>query len=368
MVTIADIAFQLENLAPSAYAEDYDNVGLLTGEMTWEVKKVLLSLDCTEAIVDEAIAQGCNLIISHHPIVFKGLKSLVPRDYVNRTLIKAVKHDIAIYSIHTNLDAQAAGVNRKLAEKLGLVPESLKVLMPKSGKVLERLTAYVPIGYEEQVSNALFNIGVGQIGNYENCSFQYEGIGQFKPIGLAKPFQGAVNQIERTKEMALDYLVPKHLTEKAIRILLQSHPYEEVAYYLQPLSNANQTVGMGMIGELAKEVEIYDWLDHVKRVLGTGALRHTELCKSKVKKVAVGGGTCSFLTKPAIAAGADVLVTADIKYHEAFDAEGKIILIDAGHFETEQYTGEIIYEVLKQKFPNIAAVFTKVITNPIRYY
>ncbi|RYY33855.1 MAG: Nif3-like dinuclear metal center hexameric protein [Sphingobacteriaceae bacterium] len=355
----------LESLAPLAYQEDYDNAGLIVGRPDKEVEQALISLDCTEAIVDEAIATGCQVVISHHPIVFRGLKRFNSRTYVERVVEKAIKHDIALYAIHTNLDNIIGGVNSKICETLGL--KNCRILSPKNG-LLKKLVTYAPVADAEKIQNALFEAGAGHIGNYSECSFIAEGTGTFKGDENTDPYVGEPGKRHHENEVRIETIYPANLESKILVALIMAHPYEEVAYDLYTLTNRYQQVGSGMVGELDVPLDETAFLQHVKENMQTGAIRHTELRGKSVKKVAVCGGAGGFLLKQAIAAGADVFVTADYKYHEFFDAEGKIVIADIGHFESEQFTQQLLFEIIRKKFATFAVRLTTINTNPVKYY
>jgi dinuclear metal center YbgI/SA1388 family protein len=364
MIRIKEVMDFLESIAPRSYQESYDNSGLLTGNPEWEVKGVLTSLDCTEDIVQEAIKANANLIIAHHPIIFKGLKKLTGQNYIERTVIKAIKNDIAIYAIHTNLDHVYTGVNRKIAQMLGLI--DLKILEPKKD-TLAKLVTFVPKEKTEEVLAALHKAGAGNIGQYKNCSFRSTGTGTFMPTGNAQPHIGSINQMEKAEEDRIEVLFPSHLERVLLSSLKQAHPYEEVAYYVTRLENENQEVGTGMIGELETPIEPTEFLKCLKDKMKAGCVRYTSPGNKKIKKVAICGGSGSFLLSKAIAIGADIYISADFKYHEFFDSDGKIIIADIGHYESEQYTKELIVEILKEKFTTFAINFSKTVTNPISY-
>lgn len=363
---IAEIITQLENFASPALAEDYDNVGLLVGNPANEVTSILLALDCLEATVQEAIVRNCNLIVAHHPILFKGIKSLTGKNYIERTLLLAIKNDIAIYAIHTNLDNILTGVNAKFAEILGLEKASLKILQPKKG-LLKKLIVHVPERALAQVQEAVFEAGAGNIGNYSNCSFKVLGQGSFMPMAGAIPETGIVNQLEKGEEFALEVIFPAYLESKVVAAAIKAHVYEEVAYQVISLDNIWQEAGAGMVGELPEPMPTEKFLDRIKETFNVPFLKHTAITTSTVKRVALCGGSGSFLTKAAIAAKADIYVTADIKYHEFFDADGKIILLDIGHYESEQFTSVLIQAHLSQKIANIAVLLSEVNTNPVKY-
>jgi dinuclear metal center YbgI/SA1388 family protein len=363
-IKIKDITNHLESLAPTAYQESYDNAGLITGNYADNVTGVLVTLDCIESVVDEAIETNSNLIIAHHPIVFKGLKKFSGNGYVERTIIKAIKNDIAIYAIHTNLDNVHTGVNRKIGEKIGL--KNLKILVPRKN-TLTKLTVFIPTENTETVLSALYDAGAGQLGNYKNCSFSTEGTGTFMPTTLANPHIGKANRQEIVKETRVEVILPDHLQSNIINALKKNHPYEEIAYYLTPLTNENQEVGSGMIGELDSPVEPIAFLQRLKASMDLKVIRHTNLLNRPVKNVAICGGSGSFLLSKAIQAGADIYITADFKYHEFFDADQNLIIADIGHYESEVFTKELLKSVLMEKFHTFAINFSKTVTNPISY-
>lgn len=364
-MTIVEIINSLEKLASPSLQESYDNSGLIVGDRLKECTGILVSLDTTEAIVSEAVQKNCNLIISHHPIIFKGLKRLTGRTYIERTLIQAIRNDVAIYAIHTNLDNVHNGVNSKLAEKLGLV--NCKVLEPKPGTVM-KLVAFVPAEYLEQVRNALFSAGAGEIGNYSECSFGTEGTGTFKAMENADPFVGKIGERHYEKEMRIEVIFPAFYQKDIINSLRASHPYEEVAFYVSSLENRVADFGSGMVGEFSSPLNELEFLSKVKFSLGTGILRHTALTGKEIRKIAICGGAGFFLLDRAKASGADAYITADIKYHEFFDADGALLLVDAGHYETEQFTIELLADYLQKYFPNFAVQKTEALTNPVRYF
>ena len=365
MAKIKDITDFLEQIAPRAYQEGYDNAGLLTGDPKMEVKGVLCTLDCTELVVDEAVTKQCNLIVAHHPIVFKGLKQLNGKNYVERTIIKAIKNDIAIYAIHTNLDNVHTGVNRKIADCLGL--NNLRVLAPKAD-TLTKLETFIPTQHTDEVLNAMHGAGAGHIGNYSHCSFRILGTGTFKPNDKANPTIGQQNQQEFVEENKVELIFPSHLQAQVVGALQKAHPYEEVAYYLQPLKNTNQEVGAGMVGDLEQPMSEQDFLAHVKKSMQLNTIKYTPLSHKPIQRVAVCGGAGSFLLGTAMAAGAQAFVTSDFKYHEFFDAEEKIMIADIGHYESEVFTKELLGAFISENFANIATYLSEVNTNPVKYF
>lgn len=362
---LVDITNFLETIAPLNYQEDYDNSGLIVGQPTDEISSALVALDCTEQIVDEAIAKKCNLIITHHPIVFKGLKKFNGNTYVERVVLKAIKNNIALYAIHTNLDHVLNGVNAVICDKLGL--HQTQILSPK-GNLLKKLVTFCPTAQANQVRNAIFAAGAGNIGNYSECSFNAEGLGTFKSGDGTNPYVGEIGQQHQEAEVRIETIFKVQDERKVLAALFKNHPYEEVAYDIYPLTNKLDTVGAGMLGCLPQEMEALDFLHLVKEKMLAKVIRHTAILPKKIKKVAVCGGSGSFLLNEAMAAGADAFITADFKYHEFFDAENKLIICDIGHYETEQFTSNLLIENIQEKFPNFAIRLTEHNTNPINYF
>ena len=362
---IKDIIKELEIFAPLSYQENYDNAGLLVGSSDDKFKAALLCIDITEEIVDEAIKKGANLIISHHPIIFSGLKSITGKNYVEKTIIKAIKNDIVIYASHTNMDNVFNGVNKKNCEKLNL--KNCEILAP-SNKQLKKLVTFIPQKHINKVRNAIFSAGGGYIGNYDNCSYNIEGEGTFRALENTNPYVGKINEIHFEKEIRFETIFPEHLQASIIAELKNNHPYEEVAYDIYTLDNTNKNIGAGMIGELEQEIDETEFLIKIKQIFKTKAIRHTNFKNKKIKKVAVCGGAGSFLLQNAINKKADIFITGDFKYHQFFDAENKILIADIGHYESEQYTKDIFYDILTKKFPNFAFYFSEINTNPVNYY
>ena len=361
---LKDIITSLEHLAPPSLQEAYDNSGLITGNPDWEIRGAMLCLDSVEAVLDEAIEKKCNLIVAHHPIVFGGLKRFTGRNYVERVIIKAIKHDLAIYAIHTNLDNVVNGVNAKIAEKLGL--KELQILSPKEN-TLSKLAVFCPQTHADEVRDALFAAGAGQLGNYDECSFNSAGIGSFKPNDLANPHVGSAGSRHREPEEKIEVMVPNYTANRVISAMKKAHPYEEVAYDLVALKNVHSGIGSGMIGSLPEPLSSDDFIKHLKEKMKVKVVRATNPVSDKVRKVAVCGGSGSFLLGEAIRQGADVFVSADFKYHQFFDADRNIQIADIGHYESEQFTMELLAEHLSRNFPKFALHFTTVNTNPINY-
>ena len=361
---VRDIIAPIEALAPLYHQESYDNAGLIVGSPNWEVNGVLICLDVVEDVIKEALDKGANLIIAHHPIVFSGLKRFNGNSYVERIVMEAIAHGIAIYASHTNMDSVPGGVNSRICDKLGLI--NTRVLAPEKGS-LKKLVTFVPEQYVQLVRNAMFEAGAGCIGDYDSCSFNMEGTGTFRAGENTTPFVGEIGKIHHEKEVRIETIIPKSLQSSVVNALIKAHPYQEVAYDLYPLDNENSKFGIGMVGELPQSEPSMEFLRKVKELFHAGVVRYTPLVKTHIRSVAVCGGSGSSLLKNAMAAQADLFITADFKYHEFFDAEGKIIIADIGHYESEQFTKEIFYEIVTKNFPNFATHMSKINSNPINY-
>lgn len=362
---VQDVINHLEELAPLAYAEDFDNVGLLVGNKNTKITGVLVTLDTIESVVDEAITEKCNLIVSFHPIIFKGLKKLTGKNYVERVVMKAIKHDIAIYSIHTALDNALHGVNDIICNQLKL--KNKRILIPQN-ETIKKLTTYVPKNEAEQLRTALFKNGAGSIGNYNDCSFNVEGYGTFKGNDASNPTIGKKGSIHTEEETKITVTYAKHLEPQILQALFKTHSYEEVAYEITTLENKNQNIGMGMIGEFDEPMDESCFLSHIKIAMNTESIRHSTFLNKKVKKVAVLGGSGSFAIQAAQANGADAFITADLKYHDFFRAENSILLADIGHYESEQFTKNGLVAHLTKKITNFAIILSKINTNPVKYF
>lgn len=360
---IKEIIDILEQWAPLSYQESYDNGGLLVGNPIAEVSSALITLDCTEEVIQEAIDTKCQLVIAHHPIIFSGLKKLTGKNYVERTIIKAIKNDIAIYAMHTNLDNVSSGVNHMMAEKLGL--KNGRVLSPKKN-ILRKLVTYIPTDHYEAVRMAIFEAGAGHIGNYSHCGFSVLGSGSFKGNEHSNPSLGKANELMNVEEQRFETIFPDYLEAKVIRSLKESHPYEEVAYDIYTIENEHTQVGSGLIGELENEMELADFLNLVKSQFNIKTLKYTHVNR-KVRKIALCGGSGSFLRFQASSSGADAYLSSDFKYHEWFDAEGHLSYIDLGHYESEQFTKELIFNYLRKKALSLQSQISKVNTNPVNY-
>ncbi len=361
---VKEVIDLLEELAPLAYAEDFDNVGLLLGNAQTEVSGILVSLDTLENVVDEAISKSCNLIVSFHPIIFGGLKKLTGENYVERVVIKAIQNNIAIYSTHTALDNSQFGVNAKICEVLGLT--NTKILIPQK-ETIKKLTTYIPASAADALKNILFKAGAGSIGNYSNCSFTNLGTGSYKANEGANPVKGKIGETHYEKEAQIHITYPKSKEREVLNALFKNHPYEEVAYETFTLENTNQNIGMGMIGELEKPMGEMESLNYIRGKMNANGVRHSALRNKPVKKIAVLGGSGAFAISAAKLAGADIFVTADVKYHQFYEAEDKMIIADIGHYETEQFTKNLLVDYLTKKIPNFAIRLSDSKTNPIKY-
>lgn len=365
-MNVKEVIDVLEQFAPPAYQETYDNIGLQVGSAYEVVNGILLTLDITEEVIEEAIARKCNLVIAHHPLIFSGLMRVTDNTYAERAIKMAIKNDINIYAIHTNLDNMRKGVNAMIAEKLGL--NNTRILAPKHG-ILSKLYTYAPQNAADAVREAMFAAGAGAIGNYNECSYNIPGTGTYRPNEDADPAIGAPGgPREWVDEVKIEVLVAKHEEKKVLQALMDSHPYEEVAYDLVVLKNPHQNIGAGMIGTLPVPMSGQDFLAHIQRSMATGCIKYTRLLDKMVSKVAICGGSGSFLLGDAIQAGADFFITSDFKYHQFFDAEGRIVIADIGHYESEQYTPQLLEALLKKKIPNFAILLSNISTNPVKYF
>jgi dinuclear metal center YbgI/SA1388 family protein len=362
---IKDIVLELETYAPTAFQESYDNAGLILGNAEWECSGVICSLDATEDVILEAKAAGCNLVVAHHPIIFTGLKKLNGKNYVEKAVITAIKNDIAIFAIHTNLDNVIEGVNNTIAHKLGLIHK--KILLPKAG-LLSKLYTYIPEAGVEAIKKKLFEAGAGQIGNYSECSFQVLGKGGFKGNEASSPNVGEPTITTILDEVKIEFLFPTWMKNKVMNALIKHHPYEEVAYEIISLDNDNQFVGSGLVAVLPEAMEEKGFLQMLQTSFNLSVIKHSPLLGKPIKKVALCGGAGSFLLKQALAAEADVFITSDLKYHEFFDAEGQILVADIGHWESEQFTVGLLIDILQAKFPTFAVLKSVIKTNPVNYF
>jgi dinuclear metal center YbgI/SA1388 family protein len=362
---LKDLTSYLDSAIPLSFQEDYDNAGLQVGQQLKEITSAMICLDVTEEVIKEAIASECDLIVSHHPLIFKGIKNLTGKTFTERILIEAIRKDIAIYSAHTNLDMLGNGVSRKMAEKIGL--KKVAVLAPME-KALLKLVTFIPESHVKDVQKAVFEAGAGVVGNYDNCGFSVSGTGSFRGNEMTNPFRGEKGKLYVGNEIRFETILYAHLKEKVIKALLDSHPYEEVAYDLYALENNNIKTGLGCVGLLDKPVSENDFIELISVVFDAKGIRHSALTGKTVRKVALCGGSGASLINNAIHSGADIFLTADIKYHDFFRAENKILLVDAGHFETEKFSGEILKDLIIKKFPKFAVRFSETNTNPINYF
>jgi dinuclear metal center YbgI/SA1388 family protein len=364
-MTVKEITNYLEVFAPLSMQEDYDNCGLLIGNPNEHVTGLLVCLDVTEAVLNEAKDRSCNMIVAHHPLIFKAIKSLTGRDVTERLVLRCIQEKINVYAMHTNLDNHRLGVNAEIARRLGL--ERTNILKPMSGQLL-KLVVFIPSSHHEVVAKALFEAGAGQLGAYDSCHFFSEGTGTFRALDAAKPFVGSKLQLHREQEVRAEFVIDRHHEHRVLSALKNTHPYEEIAYDLLPLQNRHSEMGAGMVGALATPMDESAFMESVKSIFKCGCIKHTELLGKQVRKIAVCGGSGQFLLKDAVAQGADVFISSDFKYHEYFDADGRILILDIGHYESEQFTIELIADILNKKFTNFAAHLTEVNTNPVKYY
>ena len=362
---IKEILSILEEMAPLAYAEDFDNVGLLVGNKENDATGILVCHDALEGVIEEAIANNCNLVVCFHPILFSGLKKITGKNYVERSVIKAIKNDIAIYAVHTALDNHKNGVNKIFCDALGLI--NTKVLIPKEN-FIQKLVTYTTPDNAEKLRNSLFDSGAGRIGNYDNCSFNSDGFSTYKGNENSNPVVGKKGELTQTNEIKIEVTFEKHLQSKILKALFTNHVYEEVAYEIYDIKNAHQNIGLGMIGELETALCERDFLQMVKDKMQCGGIRHSEILDKKIKKVAVLGGSGSFAIQNAINQGADAFLTADLKYHQFYESEKQLLIADIGHFESERYTKNYIVDFLKEKITNFAIVLSQENTNPVKYF
>ena len=364
MVKIKDIANALEMFAPLPLQEGFDNSGLQIGLTEAEVTGVLLCLDVTEKVVDEAVVSGCNLIVSHHPLIFSPLKRITGSNYVERCVLKALANGIAIYASHTNMDSVQGGVNYRIAEKLGLL--NVRILAPKNDALL-KLSVYVPVEQADAVREALFAAGCGNIGNYASCSYNVEGFGTFKASEGCNPFCGEVGELHKEGEVRIDTVMPSYLKNKVVSALLKAHPYEEPAYDIYPLKNSWESVGLGVVGDLPEECDELELLAEIKEKFAVGSVRHTSLSGNKVKRVALCGGSGASFADAAISAGAQVYITGEARYHDLFNYDGRILFAVIGHYESEQFTMDIFKDIILKAYPGIKVQKTTINTNPVNY-
>jgi len=362
---LKDLCSYLDSAVPLSFQEDYDNSGLQIGSPEREISSVMITLDVTEEVIHEAISEKCDVLVSHHPLIFKPLKKITGKSFTERILYDAVKNDIAVYSAHTNLDAFNNGVSRKMAEKIGL--EEITVLSPSANKLV-KLVTYIPESHLEIVRNALFDAGAGVIGNYDKCGFASSGTGSFRANEMAKPFRGEKGKIHFEKEIRFETILFSHNKDKVIKALLSAHPYEEVAFDIYSLENNNIETGLGCVGKLHNPVSENDFLKLVSSVFNAKGIRYSKKTGKLIGKVALCGGSGASLLNLAIGSGAEAFLTADIKYHDFFYTENKILLVDAGHFETEKFSVEILKDLIIKKFPKFAVRFSETNTNPINYF
>jgi dinuclear metal center YbgI/SA1388 family protein len=365
MTRVKDIMNSLGKIAPFDFQEDYDNSGLIIGNPEEIVTGVLLVLDVTESVLEEAKSLGFNLIISHHPLIFKGIKQITPSCRTGSLVMKAIANNISVIAMHTNFDNVPEGVNAGLAKVLEL--QNLSILQPKGG-LLKKLVTFCPVSAVSDVRTALFEAGAGHIGNYDSCSYNTEGYGSFRAGKDANPYIGEVGKLHFEPETRIETVYPGHCERRIVEALKKAHPYEEVAYDLYQLQNQHEHIGAGMIGDLQEIMDGKQFLTFVKQRMELKAVRFAGNLAKEFKRIAICGGSGAFLIKDAIKAGAQAYVTGDIKYHEFFDYGEQILLIDAGHYETERYSISLLSDYLTEKFSTFAVLISKINTNPVGYF
>lgn len=359
---IIEIINYFEQIIPLDFQETYDNCGLQVGNAGNELTKALITLDITESVIEEALENNCNLVISHHPLIFQGIKKITGANPTERILEKALKSDLCIYCAHTCLDNNSGGLNTFIAGKLGL--QNIKILEPAKN-ILKKLVVFCPVEHAEKVRNTMFSAGAGHIGNYDSCSFNTSGEGSFRANEHANPFVGQLKELHFEHEVRIETIFPDHIRSQVIQAMLQSHPYEEVAYDIYPMDNDYANAGAGIIGELHDEVAATDFMVSLKQLFRTACIRHNKGRRQTIKKIAFCGGSGSFLIKTAMKHQADIIITSDVKYHEFFNEN--IIIADIGHFESEYFSTELIATIITKKFPTFAFLFSQRNTNPVQY-
>jgi dinuclear metal center YbgI/SA1388 family protein len=365
-VKVQEIITLIETVAPLSLQEEYDNAGLIIGNANMDVTGALICLDVNEQIIEEAIKLNYNLIISHHPLIFKGLKKINGKNSTENCVILAIRNNLAIYAAHTNLDnVLVNGVNAALADKLHLSKRS--VLRPADKKLM-KIICFVPEMHAAAVRNALCEAGAGKIGNYDSCSYNSMGYGTFKALEHANPFVGEKNKIHTENEIRMELIFHSYQKANIIRALYNAHPYEEPAFDIISLENTSDSIGSGLMGEFENEMEISDFLNLLKTSLNASLLRFSPGNSKQIRRVALCGGSGSFLIHDAISAKVDAFITGDLKYHDFTETSGKILLVDPGHFETEQFTKDIFYDIIRKKMPKFAVRISEICTNPIKYW
>lgn len=360
---IAEILTYLEDIAPLSYQENYDNAGLIVGDSNLEFIKGLISLDLSLNVIEEAISLGCNLIITHHPFIFHPLKKLSTHSLSETLLIKAIKSDIAIYAMHTNLDNIINGVNYCFSKRLSL--NNIQILQSKK-QLLRKLVCFVPLDFADKVRSALFDAGCGNIGNYDSCSYNLEGVGSFKAGKETNPFIGEKEKLHFEKEIRIETIFPIYNEQRILSALQKSHPYEEVAYDIYTLENAHPQVGSGIVGFLPTPMKDSEFLFYLKEKMNLSLVQHSTLTGKIIEKVALCGGSGAFLLPDAIAQQADVFITGEIHYHDFLSYEKNLFLTAIGHYESEIEIKHYLYEKLIKKFTTFAVSKTE--TNPQNYF
>lgn len=324
-----EIISLFEQFSPKKYAMEGDKIGLQVGDLSRPVKRVMIALDVLDEVVEEAISQSVNLIIAHHPPIFRSLSKITMDNPSGKLMYKLIKHDIAVYAAHTNLDVAKGGVNDLLSAALGL--QDAEVLVPTYEDKLKKLVVYVPKDHVEQVKKAIGDAGAGAIGNYSHCVFSTKGIGEFQPLEESDPYIGNVNKLEHVEEVKIESIYLASNEKKIVKAMFKTHPYEEVAYDIYDLQIKGEQFGLGRIGKV-EETTLLEFANHVKKALDVDGVRVVGNLGAKVKKVAVLGGDGNKYYSHALMKGADVYITGDMYYHVAHDAQAVgLNIIDPGH-------------------------------------
>jgi len=365
-MTIKQVTQFLEQKFPLYLQEDFDNCGVQCGDVRQEITGAMVCFEMSEQVIDEAIAEGCNLVISHHPLILKrGITKILPTDRVGAMICKALAHNMVLYSMHTNIDSGVGGGNDVFAEKLNL--QNVKVLEPHKG-LYRKLVVFVPKENAEALKSALFEIGCGVQGNYDSCGYTVHGQGQFRPLKGANPHIGEENQLEHVEEERIEMIYPTGLQRTVVQAIYEHHPYEEPAFDLLPLENESRTIGLGRIGELPKVMPVSEFLECLKDKLGFEHCRYAGDTTKMIHKVAVCGGGGSSFIDLAIASGADAYVSGDFKYHDFFKSHSGTLLVDIGHYEGEYFIKNIIHQQIKENFTNFAALISKMEKVEVKYF
>lgn len=355
----------LEQWVPFVWQENYDNAGLILGDPNQQIRKALVCFDVTPEVVDEAVRNEADLILSHHPAIFKGIKRINPASRLGYMLKQSLCHDIAWCALHTNLDNTLSGVNSWLCEHLGL--QEVRPLVPLQG-IYGKLQVYVPEAYAEKLRQALAEAGCGAGTKYDTCSYTSRGEGRFRAGSQAHPFTGRIGELHCEAECKIECLYPLHKTRQVLDVLRTNHPYEEPAFDLLPLQNEAVEQGAGAIGILPETMQERELLDKLKELTGVHCIRHSGFQGRRIKKIALCGGSGGSFIANACGQKADVYITGDLKYHDFTDTEPGTWLVDIGHFESEKFAMELIFRFIRKNFPNFAVSISEQAKNPVSFY